>query len=90
MSGAMWLVATLCLIPVVYELGGWGFARFLWKRATETDADKAQRYLCKSQRFLQRARDLGAEAQRTTDMVEDEFNRRLRLVAGDDTEGTPK
>lgn len=60
-----------------YHLGA-----FLWKRLTDTDAGKAQRLIVRSQRLLEQARKLTADAQCAAAMVDDEFERRLRLVAG--------
>lgn len=56
---------------------------FLWKRITESDADKAQRLITRSQRLLEKARILTSHAQRTAAAVDDEFERRLRIVSGD-------
>lgn len=83
-----WILCAIFCVPWAPKgegppLASARLAVFLWERLTETDAEKAQRLITKSQRLLEQARQLTADAQRASSAVDAEFERRLRIVSGD-------
>lgn len=74
----------LAMLPAPGNSDAWAMYPWIWHRLTETDADKAQRLLVRSQQLLEQARHLTVRTQEVEKAIDDEFARRLRLVSGDE------